>query len=102
MKNHFNKKSFFSHELNNIEVNDQDYRYAHRVQNKFNIDNLGEYQDLTMLLMCSHYLMCFRTLETKINKKCDLDPISFVTVPPLSLMSALKKAKRRTSIINQY
>ena len=44
----------------------------------------------------------FENFRKNIHKKCDLDSISFVSVPSLSWMSALKKTKIELAMLHSY
>ena len=84
------KKAFYSN-LNLADVSDEDYTYAQKVWDVFEIKNLGEYHDFYVqsdtLLLADVYEnfrnMCF--------DKYELDPLYFVLATGLAWQACLKK-----------
>ena len=73
---------FFS-KLNDETVKDDDYKYAQKVWNEFEIKNLGEYTDLYML--CDVLLLAdvFEEFRSMAINDYQLDPANYLTAPSL-------------------
>ena len=61
------KKPFYS-ELNDGDINDKDYAHAQKVQEVFEIKNLGEYHDLCVLSDTLLLPDVLKTLESSVLK----------------------------------
>lgn len=83
-------KSDFYSELNDEEIDDDEYKFACEMWEKFNIKTLGEYSDLylkTDVLLLTDIFENFREICHKIYK---LDPAHYFTSPGLSFDAMLK------------
>lgn len=83
------KKHFYS-ELNEDEIDDDEYKFALQVWRKFNIKTLGEYSELylkTDVLLLADVFENFRDTSHNIYK---LDPAHYYTAPGLSFDAMLK------------
>ena len=84
------KKAFYS--KRNVEnITDTDYAQAQKVQEVFEIKNLGEYYDL--YVKCDTLLLAdaFENFRDKCIKIYELDPAHFVSAPGLAWQACLKK-----------
>ena len=84
------KEAFYSN-LNLEDISDEDYAHAQKVWDVFEINNLGDYNDLyiqsdTLLLADVHENFRNMCLE-----KYELDPTYFVSAPRLAWQACLKK-----------
>ena len=93
------KHEFYS-KLNNEQINDEDYKHANNVWNKFEIKNMGEYHDLylkTDVLLLSDVFESFRNICIK---NYDLDPCWYYTAPELSWDALLKYSKIELELLS--
>ena len=96
------KEAFYS-SLNNKLITDQDYEYAQKVWNHYNIQNLQEYAELylkTDILLLADIFENFRDLCFKIY---NLDPVYYYTAPGLAWSTLMKKTEIELDLISdQY
>ena len=84
------KEAFYSN-LNMSNISDDDYQHAQKVWQAFNIENLGEYQDLylkTDVILLANVFEAFRDTCLEHYK---LDAAHFYTSPGLAWKACLKK-----------
>ena len=77
------KEAFYSN-LNLEDIRDEDYAYAQKVWDVFEINNLGEYHDLYVqsdTLLLEDVFENFRNMCLEIY---ELDPVYFVSAPGLA------------------
>ena len=94
-----NKSDFYS-SLDMEDISEIDYRHATKVFNKFNIKNLGEYDDLYVQsnkLLVADVFESFRNLCIKSYK---LDPAYFSSLPGFAWQACLKKAGLKLELIS--
>ena len=84
------KDKFYS-TLNLEDISDDDYAHAINVWNTFNINNLGEYDDLYVKLDTALLADIFENFRDKHTETDKLDPAYFLTTPGLSWWAFLKK-----------
>ena len=85
-------EDFYSH-LNMEDITDADYIHAKRVCKDFEMENLGECQDLYVqsdTLLLADVFEKFRNICINIY---ELDPAKFHSAPGLAWQAALKKTK---------
>ena len=95
------KNEFYSN-VNMEDIDDIDYRHGNNVFNKFELENLGDYDDLyvqsdTLLLadVCENFRdMCLKEYE--------LDPAHFVLLPGLAWQACLKKTNIELELLTDY
>ena len=93
-----NKSDFYSG-LNMEEISGIDYRDAEKVFNKFNIKNLGEYNDLYVqsdTLLLADVFKIFRNMCIKVY---GLHPVYFSPPPALAWQTCLKKTGVKLELI---
>ena len=77
-------KEAFQSNLNLEDIRDEDYPYAQKVWDVFEINNLGEYHDLYVqsdILLLEDVFENFRNMCFEIY---ELDPVYFVSAPGLA------------------
>ena len=88
--------------MNLENISNEDYTYAQKVWDIFEIKHLGEYHDLYVK---SDTLLLADILKNFINMCLDiyeLDPVSFVSAPGLAWQSCLNKTKVKLVLITGY
>ena len=81
------------------DITDEDYAYAKRVSEDFEIKNFGEYHDLYVqsdALLLTDVFENFRNMCLKIHK---FDPAKFLSAPGLARQAALKKTKVKLDLL---
>ena len=84
------------------DITDEDYAYAKRVSEDFEIKNFGEYHDLYVqsdALLLTDVFENFRNMCLKIHK---FDPAKFLSAPGLARQAALKKTKVKLDLLTEY
>ena len=84
-------KDKFYRTLNLEDISDDDYAHAINVWNTFNINNLGEYNDLCVQLNTALLADIFENFRDKHIETHKLDPAYFLNTPGLSWWACLKK-----------
>ena len=65
-------------------MTDEDFRNTPRVWNRYDTNNLGEYEDLHSIIDVLLLSDVFKKYRKNVHKKYDLDIVSFITVPSFS------------------
>ena len=93
------KDAFYSN-LNMESITDIDYRHAHKVFNKFNNNNLGDYHDLYV----QSNTLLLADVFTNFKKVCfdiyELDTALFLSAPGLAWQVCLKKRNVELELIS--
>ena len=95
------KKDFYS-SLNLKDISDEDYAHAQKVWEVFELNNLGDYQDLyaqSDTLLLAYVFENFRNMCPEIY---ELDPVYFVPAPGLAWQACLKKAGVKLELLTDY
>ena len=92
------KESFYS-ELNKEDITDEDYAYAQKVWNTFNIKNLGEYRDLYVQSDTLLLADVFENFRDKCIEIYELDPAHFLSAPGLAWQACLKKTEVKLELL---
>ncbi|KAJ8887934.1 hypothetical protein PR048_007418 [Dryococelus australis] len=95
-------KDAFYNKLNECSVTDEDYEFARKVWEKFNIKSLREYSELynkSDVLILSDIMENFRDLCLKTYK---LDPAWYFTAPGLAWDAMLKHTKIEPELLTDY
>jgi Recombination endonuclease VII len=77
------REAFFN-KLTNKSISEEDYNYAHKVWEKFQINDLGEYSDLYLKTDVILLTDIFENFRTECLKTYFLDPAHYFTAPGLS------------------
>jgi hypothetical protein len=93
------KDNFYSI-LNNEEINDEDYKQAQDVFNKFNCKNIGDYHDLYLKTDVCLLADVFENFRNICIKTYDLDPANYLTAPSLSWDAMLKLTNIKLETFN--
>ena len=95
------KDKFYS-ELEQSEIDDNDYEQALNVRNEMNLKNLGDYHDLyliTDVLLLADIFEAFRNMCIDYYK---LDPSHYLTLPGLAWDALLKMTNIKLDVISDY
>ena len=84
------KESFYS-SLRMEDISETDYAHANNVFKKFNINNLGEYDDLYVRSDTLLLADIFENFRQSCLENYELDPGHFVSLPGLAWQACLKK-----------
>ena len=95
------KKSFYSN-LTLEDITKTDYAHANNVFKKFNINNLGEYQDLYVRSDTLLLADIFENFRQSCLKNYELDPAYFVSLPGLAWQACLKKTNVELELLTDY
>ena len=74
--------------LNDTHISDEDYEYAKKIWNYFNIKNMRDYHDLCLN---TDVILLADVFENVCSKNYDLDPARYYTAPGLAWDAMLKK-----------
>ena len=95
------KEAFYSN-LNLEGITDEDYAYAQKAWDVFEINNLGEYHELYVqsdtLLLADVY----ENFRNMFLEKYQLDSAYFVSTPGLAWQVCLKKTRVKLELITDY
>ena len=95
------KEAFYSN-LNLEDISNEDYAHAQKVWDVFEINNLGEYDDLYVqsdtLLLADIY----ENFRNVFLEKYKLDRTYFVSAPGLAWQACLKKTGLKLELITDY
>ena len=94
-------EEFYS-KLTDKKLDEEDYKHALNVWDKFNIKNMGEYHDIYMksdVLMLADVFESFRDVCMKIYQ---LDPCHYYTAPGLPWDAMLKMTKVKLELLTAY
>lgn len=86
------KNNFYS-KLTECEISDENYAFANKVWNKFNIKTLGEYSDLYLMTDVLLLADIFENFRANCFSVYNLDPAHYFTAPGLSFDAMLKYTK---------
>lgn len=92
------REAFYS-KLMDEQISDDEYEFAHKIWDEFNINSLGEYSDLylkTDILLLADVFENFRSTCMKIYK---LDPAHYFTSPGFSWDAMLKYTKVKIELL---
>ena len=95
------KDSFYSN-LTLENISETDYAHANNVFKKFNINNLGEYQDLYVRSDTLLLADIFENFRKSCLKNYELDPAHFVSLPGLAWQACLKKTNVELELLTDY
>ncbi|XP_054015893.1 uncharacterized protein LOC128896552, partial [Hylaeus anthracinus] len=84
------KKDHFYNKLNELDISDDDYEYARKVWEHFNIKNLGEYSDLYLVTDVLLLADVFEALRDSTIESHSVDPAHYFTIPGLTWDAMLK------------
>src|SRR6266852_9931575 len=93
-----NKKYFYL-ALNYNNISDEEYQHACKIWDIFNIQTLGEYHDLYVLLDTCLLADLFQAFRKTILSRYELDPYNFYSAPGLAWAAALKKTNVKLELI---
>lgn len=85
------EKSAFYSKLNESHITDDDYEHALRVFDRFELDNLGQYHDVYLMLDVLLLTDVFESFRDTTFSDIGLDPARFVSLPGLGKESNLRK-----------
>ena len=94
-------KKAFHGELTLEDISDKDYSHAQKVQDVFEIRNLGDYHDLYVQTDTFLLADVFENFRNKCLEIYGLDPSHFLSAPGLAWQACLKKNKCKFKIINR-
>ena len=95
------KEDFYSN-LNMKNIDDIDYRHGNNVFKRFELENLGQYDDLYVqsdTLLLTDTFENFRDMRIKEYK---LDPAHFLSLPGLAWQACLKKTHIELELLTDY
>ena len=95
------KEDFYSN-LNMENIDDIDYRHGNNVFKRFELANLGDYNDLYVqsdTLLLADVLENFRDMCIK---EYELDPAHFVSLPGLAWQACLEKTNIELELLTDY
>ena len=95
------KKEFYSN-LNMEDIDEIDYRHGNNVFKSFNLENLGDYNDLYVqsdALLLADVFENFRDMCIKVY---ELDLAHFVSLPGLAWQACLKKTNIELELLTDY
>ena len=92
------KESFYS-ELNKEGITDENYAYAQKVWNTYNIKNLGEYHDLYVQSDTLLLADVLKNFKDKCKEIYELDPAHFLSAPGLAWQAYLKKTEVKLELL---
>ena len=95
------KEDFYSN-LNMENIDDIDYRHGNNVFKRFDLENLGDYNDLYVqsdTLLLADVLENFRDMRIK---EYELDPAHFLSLPGLAWQAYLKKTNIELELLTDY
>ena len=95
------KESFYSN-LTLENITKTDYAHAKNVFKKFNINNLGEYNDLYVRSDTLLLADIFRNFRQSCLKNYKLGPAHFVSLPGLAWQACLKKTNIELELLTDY
>ena len=93
------KKTFYS-ELYLAYITDEDYTYAQKVFEEFNLKNLSDYHDLYFESDALLLADVFENFRNKCIEIYELAPAHFLSAPRLAWQACLKKNRSRIRVIN--
>lgn len=94
------KEQFYS-SLYESHISDEDYAFAQKVWNEFQIKTLGEYSDLYMKTDILLLADVFENLRDTCFDNYKLDPAQYYTSPGLSFDAMLKYTKTKIELLTQ-
>lgn len=92
------KEKFYS-KLNDSHISDEDYEFAKRVWEEFDIETLGEYTDVYLLIDCLLLCDVFEQFRKKCHQIYGLDPARYVTSPSYSWDCMLRTTQVEIELI---
>ena len=95
------KEDFYSN-LNMENIDDIDYRHGNNVFKRFDLENLGDYNDLYVqsdTLLLADVLENFRDMRIK---EYELDPAHFLSLPGRAWQAYLKKTNIELELLTDY
>ena len=95
------KESFYSN-LMMGDISDTDYKHANNVFKKFDIKNLGEYNDLYVRSGTLLLADVFENFRNACMKNYELDPAHFLSLPGLAWQACLKKTNVELELITDH
>ena len=95
------KESFYSN-LTLENISEIDYAHANNIFKKFNINNLGEYHDLSVSSDTLLLADIFENFRQSCLENYELDPAHFVSLPGLAWQACLKKTNVELELLTEY
>lgn len=92
-------KEAFHSKLTNNDISDEDYEFAVKVWNSFNIKTLGEYADLYLHVDVCLLAIVFENFRDTCRQIYKLDPANYYTAPGLSFDAMLKFTKVEVELL---
>ena len=95
------KESFYSN-LNMENIEDIDYRHGNNVFKIFELNNLGEYDNLHVQSDTLLLADIFENFRNKCLEVYELDPAHFLSLPGLTWQACLKKTNIELELLTDY
>lgn len=95
-------KDLFYNQLKDKNISDEDYDYALRIWEDFELKNLGEYTDIYVVNDVLMLVDVFETFRETCLKHYKLDPCWYYTAPGLAWDAMLKITKAKLQTIQNY
>lgn len=99
---HLPSKERFFNSLSGQHISDADYAHAKTVWKMFHCKNLGQYSDLYLKIDTLLLAEVFEDYRKNMYKKFKLEPAFYLTLPSLSLDSALLFSNIHMELISDY
>ncbi|XP_050523883.1 uncharacterized protein LOC126895735 [Daktulosphaira vitifoliae] len=95
------RDAFYS-QLNESNIDDDDYRHATEVWNRFGCSTLGEYSDLYLKIDVLLLADVFENFRDICTTTYNLDPAHYYTAPGFSFDCMLKYTRVKLELLNDY
>ena len=101
LRNIITKEGFYSN-LNMEDISDTDYRHANNVFKGFELENLGDYDNLYVRSDTLLLADVFNNFRDMCIKEYELDPARFLSLLGLAWQACLKKTNIELELLNDY